>query len=74
MKASDLISFFLGVVLPTYGLFDWIGRHFGKLLKRLYIKSEQDAIYYLHYKKHAARQSHDPKHPKDCQDDDCKKV
>lgn len=68
---SDLIYFFVGVVIPTYNLLDWISQHFGKLIKRLLVRSQSDAVAWLHYKKHVAKDGHVPKQPVDCTDGDC---
>lgn len=74
MKWSDLAYFFIGVILPTYNLLEWVGGHFGVTIKHWTVKTERDLIIWTHYEKRALHQGHEPKTPAACTDDKCKLV
>jgi hypothetical protein len=74
MKLSGFIYFFIGVLLPTYNLLEWVGQHFGGFIKRVLLKTERDAIVWAHYEKKAIGDGHQPKTPKECDDGHCVKI
>jgi hypothetical protein len=36
MKWSNFVYLFIGIILPTYNLLEWVGDHFGKRIKKLW--------------------------------------
>lgn len=71
MRLPEWMYFIIGVVLPTYSMLNWIGTHFGPLLRRLFVRTERDAIAWVHYRQRAAGERHAAKHPVDCADGAC---
>ena len=49
----DALYFLTGVVFPTYGILEWIVKHFGKRIKRLLIGNKQEKALYDAYKARA---------------------
>ena len=50
----DALYFLTGVAFPTYGVLEWVSKHFGKSIKRLLIRNEREAALYARYKEQAA--------------------
>jgi hypothetical protein len=46
----DALYFLTGVVFPTYGVLEWVSKHFGKPIKRILIRNEREAALYARYK------------------------
>jgi hypothetical protein len=51
----DVLIFFTGVLVPTYSLLEWVVKHFGKKIKRLLIRTPEEAALYRAYKDRAMR-------------------
>jgi hypothetical protein len=49
----DALYFLTGVVFPTYGVLEWIVKHFGKRIKRLLIRNPTKAALFEQYKTRA---------------------
>lgn len=70
----DFVYLFVGIIIPTYNICAWIGRTFGKFLRRIFIRTERDAIVFAHRKYRAMKQGHRPKGVVECQDGECAKI
>lgn len=74
MHLPTWLIFLSGVVVPTGTVLQWIVQTFGGATKRLFIKTERDAIIWAHYEKRALHQGHQKKSPVDCIDGSCAKI
>lgn len=69
LHLSDIKDVALGgVLLPG------ILMAFRQLIAKGLIRTEEDAIKWIHYRQHSSRRGHTEKHPSHCEDDNCTKI
>ena len=78
---NDLLYFVGVTVVFRYMFLPWLTGIVVKLFERLFaalerriVKTEREALEWIHYRDRAAKQGHRPKKVLDCQDGDCMKV
>jgi hypothetical protein len=74
VPVQEILSFLFVTVVLRYTVstlvIDLLDHHFKKWL----IRTEHDAIYWLHYRNRAAKQGHHARHPIACDDENCRKL
>lgn len=74
MRWQDIVYFLAVTVVLRYTVSTLVVDFLDHHLKQWLIKTENDAIYWLHYHNRAMKDGHRPSHPLVCEDGDCKKI
>lgn len=70
MSLKDIEVFLVSTVLVRYV----VGPMVGDYIRKKLIKTERDAIVWVHYKLRTQRKGHNQKHPQHCQQGRCREI